>query len=432
MDWRLPEYALAASLLPLLAASAFCSASETALFGLTADERVAVRRSSPRTARTLELLFADPRQLLITVLLANMSVNVLYFVISSMLLTRARLGVVGSLLIGLVTLVAIVVFAETLPKLLASALRRRAVVLLAAPLLVLHRAIGPVRRMIDGLVIAPLGRLTTPSDAPPRLGRLELAAVLEHSEAAGIIDADEQQVLRGVFELRRLRVRDVMTPRVDMAWIESKASRDLIAQTVAARRLTRLPVAGRGVDDIVGILDVKRYLLDRRGAATPIDDHLRPPRFVPELASVEHLIDDFRVARADLAIVVDEYGGTAGIVAIEDCIEEIVGDIVSPEEEPEPPPVEIRPGEWIVPGEINLRRWADAVGASVVHSPASTLGGFILDRLGRGANEGDEIRLANLRLRVEEVRGSRIRRVRVRLDEDLEPDADPAGEKEGR
>lgn len=425
MVWGLTEIALAASLVPLLAASAFCSASETALFGLTADERVSVRRSSPRTARTLDALLGDPRQLLITVLLANMSVNVLYFVISSMLLTRARLGVIGSLLIGLGTLAVIVVFSETLPKLLASAMRRSAVVLLAPPMLVLHRAIAPARRLLDRIVIAPLGRLTTPAGAPPRLGRLELAAILEQSGAAGIIDADEQQLLRGVFELRRLRVRDVMTPRVDMAWLESKSTRDRIAQTAAARRLTRLPVAGRGVDDIVGILDVKRYLLDKRGAATPIEDHLRRPRFVPELATVERLIDDFRADRADLAIVVDEYGGTAGVVAIEDCIEEIVGDIVSPEEEAEPPPVEIRPGEWIVPGEINLRRWADAIGASVVHSPASTLGGLILERLGRPANVGDEIRLANVRLQVEEVRGSRIRRVRVRLDEDAL--ADPHG-----
>ncbi|MDZ4832083.1 MAG: hemolysin family protein [Phycisphaerae bacterium] len=403
---------------PLLVASAFCSASETAIFGLSGADRASIRRASPRTSKAVEALLSDPRQLLITVLLANMSVNTLYLVISSVLIERVRFGVVGGIVFGILTLLFVVLGAEVLPKLVADGLRPKAVALLAPPLYAIHKAILPIRVALDRAIIAPLSRLTAPRDLPPRLSPAELAAMLELSGAAGVIDADEQRILRGVFELRHLRVRDVMTPRVDMAWIESTATREEVIELVATRRLTRLPVVKKGIDDVMGFLQVKRYLLDARGASTPLLDHLRTARFVPEIATVEQLLEEFRSSRADLALAVDEYGGTAGVVAIEDCVEEIVGDIVSPEEEAEPPPQEVRPGEWIVPGDMNLKRWADGFGERFLRSNASTLGGLVLERLGRPAVTGDVVTLANVRLQVDSVVGMRVRRVLVRLEDD--------------
>ncbi|MFO0829224.1 MAG: hemolysin family protein [Phycisphaerales bacterium] len=418
MDLGPAELSLAALMPPLLVGSAFCSAAETAMFGLSGADRAALRKSSPRASRAVETLLAEPRQMLITILLANMSVNTLYFVISAMLIARAGFGLVGNVAFGIFTLLFVVLGGEVLPKLLADGLRTRAVRLLSPALLGLHRAILPLRVALDRAVVAPLSRLTAPGEAPPRLTSAELAALLERSSSEGVIDADEQRILRGVFELRRLRVRDVMTPRVDMSWIEIGATRNEIADIVATQRLTRLPVVDNGIDDVVGILQVKRFLLDPRGDETPLLDHMRSARFVPEIASVEQLIDEFRSARADLAIVVDEYGGTAGVVAIEDCVEEIVGDIVSPEEEAEPAPQEVQPGVWIVPGGMNLQRWAEAFGERFLHSNASTLGGLVLERLGRPAVVGDVVALANVRLEVESVSGTRVRRVLVRLEDD--------------
>lgn len=423
-----PEWTLAALMPPLLVASAFCSSAETAIFGLSADDRTGLRRSSPTASRAVEALLAEPRQLLITVLLGNMSVNTLYFVISSMLIARAGFGFGGNIAFGAFTLLFVVLGAEVLPKLLADARRAKAVPLLAPALLVIHRAIAPLRLGLDRAIIAPLSRLTAPRDAPPRLSPAELAAMLEQSGAAGVIDADEQRVLRGVFELRRLRVRDVMTPRVDMAWVESNATRAEIIELVRVHRLTRIPVVGKGVDDVVGIVHVKRYLLDPRRDATPITDYVRRPRFVPELASVEQLLSEFRGHRSDLAIVVDEYGGTAGVVALEDVVEEIVGDIVSPEETPELPPQETSPGVWAVAGDTNLQRWADAFGERFLNSRASTLGGFLLERIGRPAQVGDIVRLANLRLTVESVVGNRVRRITVTLEDDSDSPEREGGE----
>ncbi len=418
MSMGTAEWSLAAFMPPLLVASAFFSASETAIFGLTADDRAGLRRASPRASKAAEALLAEPRQLLISVLLGNMTVNTMYFVISSMVIARAGFGLLGNVVFGLLTLLFVVLGSEVLPKLLADAERLRAVPLLGPPLYAFHQAILPIRLALDRAIIAPLSRLTAPGDAPPRLTAAELAAMLDQSGAAGVLDADEQQVLRGVFELRRLRIRDVMTPRVDMAWIELSATRGEVTEIARTQRLTRLPVMARGIDDVQGVLQVKRFLLDSRGDATPLEEYVRRPSFVPEIASVEHLLEHFRETRGDLAIVVDEYGGTAGVVAIEDCVEEIVGDIISPEEEPEPPPQQIAPGVWAVSGDANLHRWAEAFGERFLNSRASTLGGFLLEQIGRPVLPGDIVRLANLRLAVESMRGLRVRRVLVTLEED--------------
>ena len=140
-----------------------------------------------------------------------------------------------------------------------------------------------------------------------------------------------------------------------------------------------------------------------------------PVRFVPELATLEQLLEHFRKSGSKLAIVVDEYGGTAGIVALEDCVEEIVGDIASGDERVVDRPVEIEEGVWRVSGEMGVARWAEIFGTRIVSPRASTVAGLVMQRLSRLARPGDSVDVANLRLSVEEVDGARIRTVRVSL-----------------
>ncbi len=421
MSFSAAQWSLAMFMVPLVGLSAICSCAETVLFGATAEDRMALRKSAPATSRRVEALLKDERQLLITILLANMGVNSLYFASSATVVSIGGLGAVGATAFAVASLLVLIVFGEILPKLVGNARRRTLGGLVVPPISVLHAAIGPFRGAVDRLFVAPLSRLTAPRKDPPRLGTAELAALLEQSNAAGVIDADEQQILRGVFSLRELRVRDVMTHRTDMVTLAAAAGREEIARVAGRSRLTRIPVHGpRGIDDIVGVLQVKRFLLDPRGALAPVSECIRPARFVPEIASLEQLFEDFRESGTDHAIVVDEYGGTAGVVAIEDCVEEIVGDIVAPDEEPIPAPRQVGLGAWEVPGEMNLRQWNAAFG-EVRSSAASTLGGLVLERLGRPAVPGDRVRIANIELEVREIRGARIRSLFARILEEGEP-----------
>ena len=414
--WTTVDIPMLALLPVLLLASGFFSGSETALFGLTENQRILIRRQQSLRGRAIEALLADQRMLLITVLLGNMTVNVLYFVISSVLLMRAdEAGLVEELLLAAASLLLIILLGEVLPKLAANARQPAFAALTSPPLLALHKLIGPLRITLDRLVVAPLSRLTSPAAAPPRLDESELAALLDISTREGVIDYEEQQILQDVIALSQRKVRDVMTPRVRIEAVQETASRVDVETLTRDTRLTVVPAYRDDLDHIVGLLNVRRYLLDPRESETPLTEHVTPARFVPEVATLDQLLDHFRGTRTHLAVVVDEFGGTAGIVAIEDVVEELVGDIVTEQGREEVRPEPIGPNQWRVGGDASVHEWAGSFGPRLIPPRVSTLGGLIIARLGRAAEAGDSVELGNVRVDVEQVDRSRVVTVIVTL-----------------
>lgn len=266
-------------------------------------------------------------------------------------------------------------------------------------------------RGVDRFVLAPIGRLAASAQAPGVVDAAELAALLEQSAREGSIDTREREAIEGVLRLRRLRVRDVMTPRVDMRFVYSDSDDVDIVDAATKARLTHLPIVGRDVDDVRGILQLKRYLLPAQ--RPPRAECIEPARFVPELASLEQLLEHFRRTGTKHAIVVDEYGGTAGIVALEDCVEEIVGDIADVGEVAVDAPIEVTAGTWRVSGEMSVARWSEIFGAREISPRASTVAGVVMQRLSRLARTGDRVEIANVRIEVERMDGARIRSVLV-------------------
>lgn len=408
IDWTVVDIPMLAVLPVLLLVSGFFSGSETALFGLTENQRMLIRRQQTLSARAIEALLSDQRMLLITVLLGNMTINVLYFVISSVLLMRAEAGLAVGLLLAAAFLLLIILLGEVVPKLVANAGRPAFAAVIAPPLLALHKLIGPLRIGLNRLVVAPLSRLTSPAEAPPRLDEGELAALLDVSTREGVIDLEEQQVLQDVIALSQRKVRDVMTPRVRIEAVPVTASRDEVTALARKTRLTIFPAYRDDLDHIVGLLHVKRYLLDPREGEAVLTDHVTLARFVPEVATLDQLLDHFRESRTHLAIVVDEFGGTAGIVAIEDVVEELVGDIASKPGREEVRPEPIGPNQWRVGGDASVHEWASAFGPRLIPPRVSTLGGLITARLGRAPHPGDSVELGNVRVDVEQVDRSRV------------------------
>lgn len=405
---------LLAMLLPLLAGSGFFSASETALFGMSENERLALRRGHPIAGRAVESLLADPRMLLLTLLLGNVTVNTLYFVVSSVLLVQVEGSVVLEVGFAVGTLLMLILCGEIVPKLAGESRRSMVATLVATPLLALHRIILPVRAAMSRLVVEPLARLTAPRTAPPELSEEELGALLEISARQGLLESHEQELLLDVVRLQRLRVRDVHVPRVRMEVLPIDADERRIRATVQRARLSRLPVFRGDVDHLIGLLPVKRYLL-AEGPRRPLETYLEPIAFVPEIASVEALLVRFRETGGTLAVSVDEFGGTAGVVALEDVVEAIVGEIVAPEEETLPPPRRLDALTWEVPGEMRILDWQDIFGAELASRGAVTLGGLMLERLGRAVHPGDRVRLANVELSAGRVERAVVRTVLVRL-----------------
>jgi putative hemolysin len=424
LGWSIVDIPMLLALPALLLASAFCSGSETALFALSENERMALRRGGSRAGRAVGTLLADPRMLLITILMGNMTVNTLYFVITSVLLMKTQVGVAGQAALGLAFLVLLVLVGEVTPKLLANADRTRSATLVAPPLLALHRLIGPLRVAVDRLAVAPLSRLTSPGAAPSRLDEQELTALVEISGRHGVIDQEEQRILRDVISLSQLKVRDVMTPRVRLVALPLAASGTNIRALARDTRLTKLPVYERDIDHIVGVLPVRRYLVEPEGDPGLLRKLLQPAHFVPEFARLDQLLEHFRRTGTSLAIAVDEYGGTAGVVAAEDVVEEVVGDITGEERIGYHLPVQLDRGRWRVDGATSVRDWGEAVGQRLASPQVATLGGLIISRLGRAPRPGDILDLGNVRLEVEEVERVRVVSVIVTLvGDEIERDA---------
>jgi putative hemolysin len=337
--WSFPEYVLLALLPPLLACSAFFSGSETALFGVSESEKFQLRRRHSIGSRAVDALLEHPRMLLITVLGGNMTVNTLYFVISSVLIMHADVGVAAGIALAAGVLLLIVLFGEVLPKLYANAHRMSLALACAPPMLAIHRATTPLRLLVDSVVVSPLSRLTAPTDAPPRLDAAELAELLDVTRDQGVIDLDEQIVMRDVIRMGRTRVHAIMTPRVRMPAVAADATRDKAMALLRRYRAPLVPVYDGSLDNIVGVLDAMALLRDggvmlEGGISTRRDGPTRPsnelpkrailrPEFVPELATVDRLLIHLRQRGARAAIVVDEYGGTSGFVTVDDIIAQI-------------------------------------------------------------------------------------------------------------
>jgi CBS domain containing-hemolysin-like protein len=388
----------------LLAASAFFSASEAALFGLTSAER----KTASRT--TIELL-AEPRSLLAAILISNLVLNTLYFAFASRLMPDAEGW--EELALGLGVLIALLLGSEILPKILA--LRaRRAVARAASPALrallpLLRPTTRPLLWILEGAHRAFSSWIRPEGGITPDV----LARVLARGAAEGALHESEADLLTGILELEDVRVREIMRPRVDTLFLDvSGEDRARVTRAALAARLTWLPVVDGELDQVVGRVSLRELVRQPERSVRAL---VAPVRFVPEVASALDLLRWLRAEGASEAVVVDEYGGTAGVVSSEYAFEHILGDLRVEGEELAPAVVPLGGGRFRVPGRLPIREWNEAFGLEVVPREFETVGGFVTALLGRIPRVGDQVRVGELELEVHEVRRRRVLTVDIGL-----------------
>jgi CBS domain containing-hemolysin-like protein len=394
--WTALHTGLAVALPCLLAGSAFFSGSETALFGLSARDRIDLASAAGDRCAALQLLRA-PRSILITLLLGNMVTNVLYFALVSVLAWHQPWGAIGAAAIPIAALLAIVLFAEVAPKMVASARTVGASRLVGPPLLAVHRLLLPISTVLDLLLIQPLSRLATPPQPVEQLSLGELDELIAASGSEGLVDAAEQRLLADVIALDHTPVSDVMTPRTRMVGIQLDATEDDIRATIQAHGYMRIPVYRRDLDDIAGFLHVKDWLR----ASGPIEPLLRTGTYIPEVTTVGRALEVLRQSKRQTAVVVDEFGGTAGVVSLHDLIEPLIGDIADDASRPAAKARPLGPGRWIVPGDFPADRLLGAIaGPEVDTGRARTVGGLVTSRIGRIPEAGDQVIIGNITIEV--------------------------------
>ncbi|KAA0214444.1 MAG: DUF21 domain-containing protein [Leptolyngbya sp. PLA3] len=403
-----PMFYVLLSVLPvLLVLSALASASETALFSLSATDRQEIGRCSPRIGRAVEKLLSQPRLLLIQVLVLNMTINVLYFVISSVMTIRAaNPAAAGAISVG--SVLAVILFGEVYAKVLAGAHARAAAERLALPLVGIRGAMLPILLGLDRFAVGPLARLLHPGPACTGVEREELTALLEQS--SGVLSVSERQVLREVVELRHRRVRDVMAPRVDLRWVEG----DWTPGRPLPGGQEFVPASGDGLHRHVAFsIDSKLALAgsDRRWRTEPV--------FVPEQARLDQLLSELARRDAEHAYCVDEFGEIRGLVRVEDVIDELVSGVSHARAESV---AMVEPGVWRVPGRMPAHDFAEVFTVpefeqSSTEEGVSTVAGLLAAKLGKVPDEGDRVRSGRLELIVTKMNNRAVEEVEVRTIE---------------
>jgi len=406
----------------LLASSAFFSGAETALFNLSREQlrRFGASRS-PFHALAARLM-DDPRRLLVTVLFGNNVVNTALFAMGVVLLhsmsreypeylDQWRLGIAVGMPLALIVL------GEVIPKSLGAVLPEVLAPAVSLPLAALEYVVYPVRVVLVGGLVVPLERLIT-GRRPQETALLtteELQAIVEVAAREQAVSGDESDMLVDVLQLGELKVREVMTPRVEIVGCDVVTPTRVALIVFRRSRTTKLLVYEGNMDNVAGVVYAKTAFLN---PDRPLSDLVRPVHYVPESKMVESLLKDFRARRIQFAVVVDEYGGLAGLVTLEDCLEEIVGEIEDETDKPAGEPVRrVSDAEYLVAGNLSVRGWADEFDMDLPAGGAryTTVAGFVTTLLGRLPKPGDVARWRNLEFAVEDVRHRRVTRVRLRL-----------------
>ncbi|WP_412062768.1 hemolysin family protein [Rubrivirga sp. IMCC45206] len=418
----------------LLGLSALFSGSEVALFSLGASEREALREDGGREAARVLVLLDRPRRLLAAILLLNTVVNVGAAILSTQLMVGAAetygwnpLVALAANVVGLTFV--LLVTSEIAPKLAASRAPSRFARSVAPFLSPLVRAVTPVADLLAGLASFVQARLRR--EAEP-LSSDDIKSMADVGEAQGSIGEEERALIHSIVEFGETTVREVMVSRVDVRALADDATLEDALELIRETGHSRFPLYHEHLDNVLGVVYAKDLLPSLDGAGVTPDWAVlaRKPLFVPPGKTLDDMLADFQASNTHMALVVDEYGGTAGLVTLEDLLEEVVGEIYDELDADEEQLVEpVAPGVYRAEARVDLDDLADTLGIEMDTDDFDfeTLGGLILHLAGDIPEPGDEVSYAGLTLRVEAVQDNRILSVRVETAAtEAEAPTDPA------
>ncbi|MEN9528885.1 MAG: hypothetical protein RI932_758 [Pseudomonadota bacterium] len=409
-----------------LGLSAFFSATETALTSLSSLKTKHLRENHGRAGRVLDLWLHSPHRVLAAVLIGNNLVNIFASIYADNLISSA-FGNASVEVVTAVMTVVIVLFAEIIPKTLAKTYSTQ----VALPLMLIFRVfyvlLIPFTWLLSG-ISDMFSRLVRKRDAKsaPQITEEELEFLIDVGEEEGVIAEQKHEMLSGVFELGDTVVREVMVHRTDMTALTTNSTIHEAAELFKDRGLSRLPVYEGRVDNIIGILHskdvlfyIKKHAKDDSSWDAPVGELKRDAMFVPESKPVDQLFQEMRKSRQHMAIVLDEYGGTSGVVTMEDILEEIVGEIRDEfdNEEDAIRPTQ-QPNQYLVECKIHIDDFCDffelsrnEISEEAQSVEFDTLGGLILHHIGQIPRIGDKLAIGRVELEVVEVSRRRVRRV---------------------
>ena len=410
-------------LIVLLIFSAFFSGSEVAFFSIKQKNLEDEFKSSKLIYRYASNLIAFPRRLLITVLVGNTLVNVAASIVSVSIaleiasIYQVKVNVILTIQIILITII-ILLFGELLPKVFASKHPHLTIKLIAVPLYLFSMIIYPVAESITELIRLTFSKIKF-DRTKTAISEKEISDLAEFGHERGTLEEDEQEIISSFVEFKSVLVVEVMIPRVDIVAVPYNVSSEELIETINRSGYSRFPVYRENLDKIVGLVHAKDLLQFLRNKSFITEETIqkitRDVLFVPEGKMISEMLKEFQQKKMHLAVVVDEFGGTSGIITLEDIIEEIIGEIWD-EHDPEENSIKIISQEKInVLGKVTIAEVNELIGREII--PASddydTIAGLIINQAGNIPKEGYSFNLNNYKLTVKEVLKKRIKRIEI-------------------
>lgn len=409
-------------LVVLIGMSAFFSSAETSMVTVNRIRIMSLAEEENKRAKMLLKVIDDSGKMLSAILIGNNIVNILASALATLLATKwfgnSGVGVAT----GLVTLL-VLVFGEITPKTLATVNSEKIALAYASIIYCLMKVLTPVIFIVNKLARGVLRLLRVDPDAKTdTMTENELRTIVDVSHEDGVIESEERQMVCNVLDFGDSLAKDVMVPRVDMIFAHVNSTKEELIEIFKKEKFTRLPVYEETTDDVIGIINMKDLLLYDNSMEFHIKDILREAFFTYEYKKTSELMMEMRKDAINIAIVLDEYGATAGLVTLEDLLEEIVGEIRDEYDEDEENLIQkVEENQYLIEGSMKLDDVNDALGLSLHSEDYDSLGGLIIELLDRLPEEHESVTTEDgIFLKVEKIDKNRIDTVRMTVPEKSE------------
>lgn len=411
-------------LILLIGLSAFFSSAETAL---TTVNKIRIRNlaeAGDKSAVTLTKVLEDQGKMLSAILVGNNVVNLTASSMSTTLAMNIWSNKAVGIATGVLTLV-ILVFGEISPKTISTLYSEKISLKYAKIIYLFMTVMTPVIYAVNVLSSGFLRLVhVDPNRKQEAITEDELRTIVEVSHEEGVIESEEKKIINNVFDFGDSVAKDIMVPRIDMAMVEVGATYDELIDIFREEKYTRMPVYEETTDNVIGIINMKDVLLIDRNEEFHVRDLLREPLYTYEYKNTAELMVEMRQTSNNMIIVLDEYGATAGMITLEDLLEEIVGEIRDEYDEAEEQElVEVGPGEYVVEGSMKLDDLNDQLDLELESEDYDSIGGLIIGQLDRLPEEGESVVCDGIRLVVDRLDKNRIDRVHMYLPKEQNVDA---------
>lgn len=400
----------------LLIGSGFFSASETALMSLSKIRIRYMQQEGVKGAKLVSSLIENPNKLLSSILVGNNVVNIAATSISTSLFIGLMKGSEGVAVATAVMTILVPIFGEITPKSIAANNSEKVALFVARPIKFIIFILSPIVwifNLITGFIFKILGLEN--KGAQPYITEEELRTMVNVSHEEGVLEIEEREIINNVFQFGDMQAKNAMIQRIDMVAIDVEDSYDEIIELFKNEKLSRMPVYEENIDDIIGILNIKDviFLDDEEIENFDIKKYIREPFFTYEFKKIAQLLEEMKIEKTQMAIVVDEYGGTSGLITVEDLIEVIVGDIDDEYDDEDDEIQVIKEDEYIVEGSTKITDVNELIGVRLESEEFDSIGGFIIGHLNRLPEEEEVVEVDEIRFCIESIDKNRIKKIRI-------------------